>query len=245
MATVTTIGRDALIEIGVLDPYESMDDMQAALVLLRFQNQLDAWAADQLTLAVQTRTTFTLTSGTSSVTLGASGATVTLTMPMSIHALSYVVPSSSPAVEVPIGLLDQSSYAAISMKSLTSGYPLQAFYQTSTTVARGTLFVWPTVSQDVTIALYTPTAIGVPATLGSTVYGPPGYAEAFMYQLALRLCAPFGVAVPPTLPEMAARAMRTMQRPNVRPGILAVDPVLTPSAGAGYNVYSDSTNVSR
>lgn len=245
MATVNSIGRDALLEIGVLDPYETMDAMQASIVLLRFQNQLDAWKADRLTLNVQTRTTFTMASGSSSVTIGAATSDVTLDMPMWIDAISYINPGASPDQEVPIGQMDQATYAALTIKEMPSGLPLQSFYQTSTTVAKGTLFLWPQVDQNVDIVIYTPTGIGVPVGLTSTVYGPPGYAEAFMYQLALRLCAPFGVAVPPTLPQMAARALRNMQRPNERPAQVSVDPAVTSTWGGGYNVYSDQTNASR
>ena len=37
---------------------------------------------------------------------------------------------------------------------------------------------------------------GVPATLDSILLGPPGYQDAFMYQLALRLCTPFAKTPP-------------------------------------------------
>lgn len=247
MALVRNIIKDALTEITVLDPVETPDPAMASRALGYVQRMIDAWGADRLTFAKQLRTTFTLTSGTSTVTLGSAGATVTMARPLSLNHVRYVVPSSSPAVEVPIGQLDEDSYAAISIKSLTSGYPLWAFYQQSMTTALGSLFFWPTVSQDVTIAIYTPEAVGVPASLNTDLIGPPGYAEAFMYQLALRLLTPFGIS-PQAVPllvgpdGMAARALRTMQRPNEQPAQLSVDPAVTSFGGGGYDVYSDSTN---
>lgn len=240
MALVRTIITDALIDLGVLQPGEDPDAAQAALALRWVQRMIDAWAADRLTLSSQLRTTFTLLSGTSTVTIGLTGATVTMARPVWINHLSYVVPSSSPAVEVPIGLLDEDSYAGISMKTLTSGYPLQAYYQTNLTNMLGSLFFWPTVTGNVTIALYTPEAVGVPVSLGSDLIGPPGYDEAYLLQLELRLVTPFGVAMPPALPDMAARAFTTMKRPNVLPGQLSVDPALT--GCGGYNILSDTTN---
>lgn len=243
-STVRTVITDALLDLGVLQPGETPDPSQLQLGLRWVQRMIDAWGADRLTFARQTRTTFTLTSGTSTVTIGSSGADVTLARPLSINSLAYVVPSSSPAVEVPIGQFDWDSYAALSMKSLTSGYPLQSFYQQSMTTSLGSLFFWPTPDQDVTIALYTPEAVGVPAGLNTILLGPPGYAEAFLYQLEMRLVTPFGLTMPDALPGMAARAWTTMTRPNVRPGVLGVDPALVPNAGAGYNIYSDTTNMS-
>jgi len=241
-ATMRAIITDALVDIGVLQPGETADAPQAQQGLRVAQRMIDAWGADRLTFAAQLRTTFTLTSGTSTVTLGASGADVTLARPLSINRLSYVVPRSSPSVEVPIGQLDQDSYAVLSIKGLTSGYPLQSFYQQSMTTALGSLFFWPTVDQDVTIALYTPEAVGVPASLNTILLGPPGYAEAFLYQLEMRLCTPFGVTPPPLLPGMASQAFINMKRPNVQPAQLGLDPALYPGFGGGYNVYSDTTN---
>lgn len=242
MALVRDLITDALVDIGVLSPGEVPDAAQAQQALRVVQRMIDAWGADRLTFAAQLRTTFTLVSGTATVTIGPDTADVTMARPLSINHVSYVIPSSSPAVEVPIGLLDQDSYAAVSIKSMQSGYPLQAFYQTPMTSANGTLFFWPLVDQNVTIALYTPEAVGVPASLGTDLIGPAGYLEAYLFQLELRLCTPFGVTPPPLLPQMASNAFINMKRPNVQPAQLAVDPALMPYTGGGYNVYSDTTN---
>src|ERR1035437_1568721 len=119
MSTVYSIIADALMEIGVLAPGETMSASDAALGLLRFQHQIDSWAADRLTLSVQSRTTFPLLSGSTVVTIGASGADVTMDRPMWINTLAYLIPGTSPGVEVPIGLMDEDAYAAISIKSLS------------------------------------------------------------------------------------------------------------------------------
>ena len=244
MALVRSIIRDAMIEIGVLYPEQTPSPDQTDLGLLRVQHMLDAWAASQLTLSRQLRTPFTMPSGTSEVTVGPGG-TVNIARPDWVNALMYLNPGSTPAVEVPVGLMDADEYAALSIKQLPSALPTQAFYQTNLANAFGTLFVWPQVTQNVDMVLYTPEAVGVPATLNTDLIGPSGYQEAFMYQLALRLCTPFGVAPPPLLPGMAARAWTTMTRPNIEPGLLSIDPALVPGAGSGYNVYSDVTNSSR
>lgn len=240
MATVRSIINDALTEIGFLRPGETPTAEAAQLALLRFQNQLDSWQADTLTLSVLLRTVFTLTSGSSSVTLGPTGADVTMVRPVYINAVNYIIPSSSPAVEVPIGIMDQDAYTNLAIKTLSSSLPQQCFYNTSISTVLGTLTFWPQVSQNVQIALYTPQAVGVPTSLTSVLICPPGYAEAFMYQLAMRLCTPFGCAVPPLLPKMAQDAWNNMKRPNVQPGQMGVDQALVPNLGAGYNILSDT-----
>lgn len=240
MAFVEDIIADALIEIGVLQASEVPQPGDAQLALRRFQNQIDAWAADRLTLSVQQRTSFVLLSGTSTVTLGPVGATVTMARPVWINAINYEIPGSSPAVEVPIAIMDEDSYASLSIKFLQSALPTQAFYNTRVQGILGDLFFWPQVTQNVTIDLYTPQAVTVPVSLNTILLGPPGYADAFMYQLAIRLCQPFGVAVTPQLQDMATKAFANMKRANVTPGLLGMDAALSFTSNNGtYNVLSN------
>jgi hypothetical protein len=246
MPTVRLIATNALQEIGVLGEDEAMSASQGAFVLARFQHQIDAWAADRLTLALQQRTAFTLTSGTSTVTLGPTGADVTMQRPVWVDAVTYVIPGSSPDIEsLPLGRMIAQQYDALTIKELASALPTQWFYQTSTTQTYGSLFLYPQVTQDVEVVVYAPLAVGVPATLDTIMIGPPGYQEAFLYQLAVRLMSPFGKRAEdlPLLvgPEgFAATAFARIKRVNVQPGLLAVDAALTPRGlGGGYNVLSD------
>lgn len=255
MALVSAIATQALIEIGVLDPADPAPTTNYptyyTIALDRIQSMIDEWAADRLTLSLQLRTQFTLPSGTSSITIG-TGGTVNLASgrPMWLNTVNYVIPGSSPAVEVPIGQMDEDAYAALSIKSLPSALPIQSFYQTNLSDAFGTLFVWPQVTQNVDIVIYSPQAVTVPASLSTDLIGPPGYRSAFLYQLAVRLISPLGVPAD-SLPMLtgptglAARAWQAMTRPNITPGVLTVDAALVPHAGAGYNVLSDVTQSSR
>jgi hypothetical protein len=249
MATVRALVTDAYMEIGVLGPGQSMNASLGALGLLRFQNQLDRWQAKRLMLAVLKRATFTLTSGTSSVTIGTGGSVtttpVTTTAPMFLDGVFYVNPGSSPEQEVKIGQMDRDTYARLSIKQLASALPIQCFYQRSNTDALGTLFLWPQVTQNVTIVIYSPQGVGVPTSLDDTIIGPAGYASGFMLDLAFDLCAPTGTAMPAGLPDKRSEALKTMQAPNVMPAVLGVDPALTQISGAGYNILSDQIQTSR
>src|SRR5450759_4648250 len=113
MATVRDLVTDAYMEIGVLGPGESVGADLGALGLLRFQQANDARQADRLSLAVFSRVTGTLVSGTSTVTIGPGGTVtttpVTTTAPMFLDHVAYLVPGSSPAIEVPIGQMDRDT----------------------------------------------------------------------------------------------------------------------------------------
>ncbi len=244
MALVRTLINGAMVEIGVLQPGETPAPEMANIGLVWVQRMIDAWAANRLTLSLQLRTVFTMPSGTSSIQIG-TGAAVNIARPMYLDDVNYIIPGSSPAVEVPIGQMDQDAYASLSIKALQSALPLQSFYQTNMTDALATLFLWPQVTQDVEIVLYAPQAVGVPASLATNLIGPPGYQDAFHYELSKRLCRPNGVAMPDGLAEQAAAAWTTMTRPNIQPSVLGIDAALVPHSGAGYNVLSDTTNASR
>lgn len=212
-----------------------MSAAMAQLGLLRLQHQLDAWRADNLTIAVTSRVTYTLPSGTQTVTIG-DGGTIDTIRPTSFVGINYIVPGSDPEVEVPLGELDDEAYTAKSLKTLTSSLPTEFYFNPTTPL--GTLWFWPEVTQNVDLALYLPLGVAEPTTLNSTMVGPAGYQEAFMLQLAMRLCRPFGKAITQDLRDDAVAAFAVMTRPNNQPPLLSVDAALVPR-GAGYNVYSD------
>ena len=89
MSTAREIITDALIEIGAIAQGETPDDGVMTLGLGRLQKLIDAWGAEYGTIAVQDRTTFVLTSGTSTFTIGPTGALVTA-RPVWIEAVNYV-----------------------------------------------------------------------------------------------------------------------------------------------------------
>ncbi len=239
MATALDIISDAMVEIGAYAPGETLAARHEQLGLLRFQNQLNSWQADQLALNLQTPKTYPLTSGTSEFTIGPTGDLVT-TRPQFIEGVNYVIPGTTPTTEVPMGPMDDDQFMALSQKTLPSSLP--QMYYLNATMPNATMFVWPQVTQSVQIVIYILQGIDEPAALTSTVTGPQGYAEAFMYQLALRLCGPMYKPVPDSLSAMAAAAYARMRRPNVEPGLLGVDDALVPTYGGAFNVLTGTTS---
>lgn len=241
MATAREFCSLALQEIGVLAAGETADAANMAFAFTRFQQQLNSWQADGNALAVQNRLTYTLPSGENTATIGPVGGDITAQRPVFVRGVNYLIPGSTPPVETPMGPMDDDQYMALSIKTLESQLPTLYFYQSSVDSVLGTFFFWPTVTQNVEIAIYVAVGVGEPATLTSTVQGPPGYAEAFLYDLAYRLCTPFGRPVPPLLPQMRSEAIGRMKRQNVQPGLMGVDQALIGGYAGGYNVLSDTT----
>jgi len=240
MATVRSIGERALREIGVIGLQDSMGADASGTVLETFQSQLDSWQAESLTLFNFTRTVYTLTSGVSTRTIGPTGQIVVQANPVVLNGINYLVPGSSPSVETPMGRMMEDEYQSLSIKQLSNSLPTQWFFNPG--AVNGTLTFWPVVNQSVEIAIYTYFGVGVPAALADVVEGPPGYAEAFMYQLALRLCTPFLRQPPALTVKLAAESLARLKRTNVNPPILGVDQALIPTFGSGYNVLNDQTS---
>lgn len=241
MATVRAICTDALEEIGVTGQGEtpSAPDIQKAL--LRFQYQLDAWQSESLTLAVNTPLTYTIPSSTHTFTIGPTG-NIVAQRPVWIQAMTYVNPGSSPEVETILAPMSDDQYDALSIKSLPSSLPTQYYYNTSFTSLNGSMFVWATPTQNVKVYVYVKQGAAVPVALSDTVIGPAGYAEAFLYQLALRLVTPFAknLADLPLLPQLARESLARIKRVNLQPGLLGVDAALVPTSGGAYNILNDT-----
>jgi hypothetical protein len=243
--TFRDIASDAMMEIGALGQGETMSAPDAQLCLRYGQRMIDAWAADRLTLSVQSQLSIPWPSSTSTQTIGPTG-DIVAQRPVWINQMNYVIPGSSPAVETPMAPMNDDQYAQNTIKLLQSALPQQFYYQTSIDTTYGTLYIWPEPTQDVTLMLYAPQAVGVPVSLDSILGGPPGYLEAYHYQLSLRLMVPFS-RKPQDCPllvgpgGLAAVSFANMKRQNVDPGLLGCDPALIPRGGSGgYNILSDS-----
>lgn len=240
MPTTRAILTDALLEIGVGAPGEVVGPEIMQTALRYFQRQLNAWQADELSLAVSNRVTYTLPSGTASSTIGPTGDIVTQ-RPVFIQQINYLVPGASPPVEVPMGPMNDQQFQNLSIKTLSSSLPTEYYYQTSITGANGTIVWWPVVTQDVDLALYLQAGVTEPTTLDSILTVPPAYEDAFHYDLSYRLCGPLGRPIPEQLPAMRTQALMLMKRPNLDPGLLSVDQALLTGTGGAYNVLSDTT----
>jgi hypothetical protein len=240
MATVLSIATDAAREIGLIGDGDSLGASAGATILTRFQNQLNSWQAEQLTLFNFVRSVTTLTAGTQTRTIGPTGQIVVTANPVFINGINYVVPGSNPGVETPMGQMMEDQYQDLSIKDLSNSLPTQWFFNPG--AVNGTLTFWPVVNQSVDIAIYTYFGVGVPATLSDTVVGPPGYAEAFMYQLALRICTPFFRQPQPITVQMAKESLARIKRPNLNPPLLGVDQALVSGPSGAYNVFSDMTS---
>lgn len=209
-----TIVTEALREIGAIAAIEQPSASQAAVGLVRLQGLVDSWAADEFANPFLTRLQHTLAAGTQEYTIGAEGEFDTA-RPVWIVGVNVVTPQSDPIEETPLSRLDDDGYANTPIKA-TTGAILTAFYYNGT-VPRGTLFFYPNLTVANDVVIYVLTSLAVPTSLSDDLVGPPGYQDALIYELALRLCTPFARQVPALLPGMAERSYARMKQPHLTP----------------------------
>lgn len=241
MATYGDVCTGALRRIGVLSAVEtpSSEDINVTLGVL---NQLlDAWATENLTIYTITRTTWTISSGTGTYSVG-SGQTVNIAriVPTNLQTINFIDTSQDPDLEIPMGpLLTPDAYAAIQLKALTSDYPQYAYY--NPTYPYGTITLWPVpTSSTLQGVVYAGTALTEASATSTSFALPPGYRRFLETNLAVEVAPLFGAIVPGDLQRAAAESKANVKRANIRLSDLAVEPGALPQRRlwGAWSIYS-------
>ncbi len=214
----------ALQDLGLVAAGEVPAADDSAVALDRVNDWLDALATEGLTLFGRTRTTWALTAGVSSYTVG-TGQTVNVARPggpEAIEAVGYQDTSQSPVTEYLLGRpLTEDAYAAIAQKAFQSTYPTAWYYRPGATT--GTLLAWPVpTSSTLQGVLYTATPLAEFAGLTDTLALPPGYRRFIRTNLAVELAPTFAVQPPPVVLELAVASKAAVKRANLRTADLSM-----------------------
>jgi hypothetical protein len=216
-------GRDAITaalkKIGALAPGESLDASEATDGLAELNRMLGAWGTQKLIIhAVTQESPLTLTAGDGTVTMGTSGDITT--RPMAIE--KAVIRDGT--TDYPVDLLTLEEYAGIADKSTQSTYPT-ALYDDGGYPQR-TLTLYPVPSAAKSLVLWTKRALTSIASLDTSVSLPPGYDDAIVYNLAVRLAPEYGRPVDAVVMKLADDGIALIKRANHRPMLLTVDSAL-------------------
>ncbi len=214
MATAADLIRASLREIGVLASGEvgSNDDIADGLDTLN--RMLDQWAAERLMIYTTTRTTWTITASQTSYTVG-TGANVAVTRPAFVSQVNIIDTATDPDTEYTLQRHTEASWAAVALKALTATKPTSYYY--NPTFANATLWLWPVpTGTTLTGVLYAPARVASLAAQTTTVSVPPGYEEAIVKNLALKLLPSYERQPNPILVEQAKLAIGIVKRVNKR-----------------------------
>lgn len=216
---------DALSEIGAVGEGDQISPFSQSLGLSRLNAMVDRWATNRLTIYHTVITDKALTSGTQSYTIG-TGGTINVARPSWIPYAGLVLTATTPNVESPLHIASEQDWSNQGIKTLGNSYPSMLYYDHDFASGLGLISLWPKPTVSMSLRLYLPTALAQFADLSATNYSfPPGYYEALMYNLALRLWTPFNqtVPVPQDLRANAASSLGDIKRVNIDVGTATTD----------------------
>lgn len=223
--------------IGVLAAGESIDIASANDALMVLNQMIDSWNADRLTIFQVASNDFPFVLGQQTYTLG-SGGDFDMTRPAKITGMSAILLNNpTNPIEVPITMYTvQDWQLKMPVKNVDSSFP-QVCYDDGAFPLRNLNF-WPipTLQQN-NVRIYGWLPLLLVSSLNASIVLPPGYAEAFRYNLALRLAPEFNMAtIPPAVQGIAVESLARLKTMNAPELELRSDLIATE---AGYNYRAD------
>lgn len=234
------IGRRALRLIGAIYPGQSITAAEEADVKEALQGLIDTWRTQRLVAWYLEELQETLVSGQQDYTIGTGGFFNT-PRPLWIYAASCI-DNNNPTqpLELPVELITPQKWQQIPQKNVQSSLFQGVYYDKDFPL--GTLKIFPIVNVGtVEMKLYLPNALTGFATMSTVYTFPPGYEEAIVYNLALRLAPEWGQPIPEIVATMAKELLGNIKRTNIILEELAVDDALRWSHTGFYNWRTDTT----
>ena len=220
MSTVRDLLSDALLLLGVQDPSEAMSADVAAVCLRRLNAMLNTWSAQSLMVYTSNRVVLPLTIGQAAYTLG-TGGDLNTPRPVWFTLASVIPTASAPTLEIPVDILDDAQWQDVSIKTISSNFPLQIHPRGD--YPMNTIDVWPVPTAACSLVLYPPQQLGSFTSLDTVVSLPAAYEEAITYNFAPRIASIFGAATPPDVARIAMISLDAVRAQNLQTPLLRVD----------------------
>ena len=224
-----------LIQVSSVDTDLTANELKDGIESLN--RMLDSWSADELMLYQITRETFPLSSGTNPYTIGL-GAMWNTIRPSRIIDAYFTIYTGSIPVDYPMQIMEWDDYNAVRLKSLQTNFPGYLFYDRGFPI--GNAYIYPICSssnETITLTSWKPfTVVNDPTAYISL---PPGYWEAIVFNLAIRIAEEYQFDIRQTSVALAQNAIKRIKRINQRTPTLSTDVALMSTSQMRYNIYSD------
>lgn len=237
----------ALRLIGVLASGETADAATANDSLMVLQAMWDSWNAEKLMIFTIPRNVYSLTVGQQAYTIGIdptglTTANFSVPRPPAIDRMGIInLNNAEQPLELPLQYLTVAQWQEIPVKNIESALPQYCWDDNGYPFR--TWNFWPIPNVNVQIAVYPWAALTTPGALTTQMLFPPGYLQAFRYNLAVLLAAefpPVDAQVLQTVMAIALQSKGVVKSLNIQPIDLRCDPAILPMAGQElYNWISD------
>jgi hypothetical protein len=235
--------RASLEEIGVVAGGQAMKTVDSDKALNTLIDLIDSWNAERLSVGTQTESTFALTSGVQTYAIGVGAAApFNVARPEWIDSGAFIRSTDPTPLEYNHQApLTDAEWADIRMKTLTDS--LTRVFRYLDSFPNGQIDVWPVPNvSTLSIKLYYPTALTIPATIATVLSLRPGYRRALRTNLSVELAAgPFARPIKKELAQMAIDSKATLQRRNLKGGTMKPDPCMAMTRGGGrFNILTNT-----
>ena len=232
MATVGDQINGALRLIGQLAEGEVPSGETSADALTAFNQMIDSWSTERLSIFATQDQTFTWAASTTSRTLGPTGDFVGL-RPVLLDDSTYFKVNN---LSYGLALINQEQYNSIALKSSTSTYPQYLFV--NMTMPDIEMYIWPVPTTALEMHIISVEVLSQPATLATSLVIPPGYLRAFRFNLAVEIANEFGVEAPPSTKRIAAASKRNIKRINNPLDLMSMPYALVSRRRGNFNVFT-------
>lgn len=230
--------KSSLRLLNVLDAEigENPSSSMAQDALSTLNQMLDAWNAERLMIFTLTKNVFDVVPGQQTYTCGP-GANFDMPRPSKIE-MAYIISLNNPAqpLELLMDMYTDQQWASIPVKNITSTLPT-TFYDDGAFPFRN-LSYYPLPSATTQTALWSWTSLSLCQNLQTILAFPPGYQEAFRFNLAPRLAPEYGVQTPIEVAAYAVESKARLKSMNIPLINLRSDPAVL-GEGGYYNWLDD------
>lgn len=231
----TTVGDLILASlrlIGELAEAETPSAATANDALSAFNQMVDSWSTERLSVYRTQDQVFTWPSNTASRTIGPTGDFVGL-RPVTIDSATYFRDPSN-GLSYLLQFLNQEQYNSIALKTVQSTYP--EFMWVNMTHPNASMTVYPVPNRPLEFHIVSVFELAQPAVLATELSMPPGYLRALKFNLGLEICAEFGIEAPREVKRIAMISKRNIKRIN-NPGDLLQMPAAMVTTHNRYNIF--------
>ena len=224
-----------LIQVSASDTDITAAELKDGIESLN--RMIDQWGVEELMLYQVTRETFPLTNGQNPFTIGY-GADWNTTRPTKIVDAYLTIQAGSLPVDYPMQIIGYDDYNAIRLKTLTTNFPSYLYYEPAFPL--GTVYIYPICAasnETITLTSWKPLCLINDPTCYLEL--PPGYWEALVFNLAIRIAEEYQFSIRPTTAALAQNALRIIKRMNQRTPTLQTDTALMNTSQMRYNIFSD------
>lgn len=232
--TVRDLIRMSFLNIGVLAEGEdpTAAQLQDAIMTLNFL--LDTWSTEKLFICSITQEVFNFVGGQQTYLMGAGAPDFNTARPIFIETASVRInPGAVNQLDIPMAIFGPDEWARISVKLTQAVWPTRMYADFQFPYVNLNFYPVPNETNELYITSWKPlTSLSTANTEFSMA---PGFAEAVLYNLAIRLCPMYGRPASPEILALAQAAKSKLKISLSKMYLMRADQALLPPDGKIFN----------